>query len=323
VHWPGNPSLRLRAALWAALAVGTSAAAPLLHRSIEAAAHATDLAFTPRTFDFGSVRAGTNVDAEFAFVNEAKGPVRILGVRGTCGCLRAEASATDVPPGGSGTVKATLSTTGRQGKQTFRVHVRTDEGKNGGATLLIRGEIRIPLRPVPHGVAFGSVEPGSRHTQEVRVEKLEAVPEVSVTAHGEGLTVERVSEDEKALVLRVTVDVPWSRITRGCSVTLTTGDCSTWVPVVWHIPPPFDVSVRQLELRDGTAEMVAKPRWPSVKLARVNVRNLPIAVKRDGDRITFTLEGPAARVPWGAAVELVPEPATLGNVRVPIRVGTD
>jgi hypothetical protein len=314
----------VRAALWAALAVGTSAAAPLLRHSIEPdGPGSTALAFEAQTFDFGSVRAGTEVDAEFAFRNDTGRAIRIASVRGSCGCLKAEASTTVVEPGARGTVKVKVSTTGRQGAQSFRVHVRTDEGAQGGTTLRVKGEIRIAFRARPAQVVFGAVEPGTERTADVRVEKLEPVEGITVTARGEGLSVERVAEDAQGLTLRVALKVPWSRTARGTSVTLATKDASSWIPVTWHVPAPFELSVRQVELRGGKGELVAKPRWPSVRLDRVSVRNLPIDVERDGDRISLTLKEPTAQLPFGSTLELVPEPASLGSVRVPVRVRAD
>lgn len=308
----------LRAALWAALALGASVGAPLLGRPFEGD-ETTALVFTPKAFAFGTVRAGAQARAEFAFVNGSDAPVRILSVHGTCGCVTAEASASYVEPRARGTIRATLSTDGRQGPQTLRVRVRTDEGPRGGARLTLTGEIRVALRPRPPQIILGAVAPGSEHTAEIRVEKLEPLRDVAIACSGDGLSAEKLAEDEGALTLRVTVKVPWTRGRQQRGVRLA-GD--TWIPVVWIVPPPFELSAEEIEIKGGKGELSAKPRWPGVTLARVDVRGLEIDVSRDGDRISFVVGDPFA-VPSGATVELVPEPLSLGVVSVPVYVRFD
>lgn len=307
--------LRARAALWAALAVGAGAAAPLLGRPPQDD-DVTGLVFAPETFDFGTVRAGTPARAAFAFVNESDAPVRILSVHGTCGCVSAEASASYVEPRGRGTVTATLDTDGRYGPQTLRVRVHTDEGPRGGARLTLKGEIRVALRPSPPRVILGAVAPGSEHTAEIGVEKLEPADDIAVACSGDGLSAEKLAEDAHALTLRVTVKVPWTRGRQQRGVRL--GDGSTWIPVTWIVPPPFELSAPEIEIKDGKGEVTAKPRWPGVALARIDTRGLPLAVARDGDRIVFALEGSPFDIPSGATVDLVPEPLSLGNVAIPV-----
>ncbi|MFI5402350.1 MAG: DUF1573 domain-containing protein [Planctomycetota bacterium] len=306
-----------RAALWAALALGASAGAPLLGTPLDGD-EGTALVFTPLVFDFGTVRAGAPARAEFAFVNESLAPVRILSVHGTCGCVTATASTSYVEPRGRGTIKATLSTEGRQGRQTLRVRVRTDEGARGGTRLTLAGEIRVALRPQPPRILLGAVAPGSEHVAEIRVEKLEPLPDVNVTCSGDGLSAEKLAEDAASLTLRVTVKVPWTRAGQQRGVRLA-GD--TWIPVAWIVPPPFELSAKEIEIKGGKGELVAKPRWPGVALARVDTHGLKLSVARDGDRIVLSLEGSPFDIPSGATVDLVPEPLSLGVVAVPVYVG--
>jgi hypothetical protein len=306
----------LRAALWAALALGASLAGPLLG---EPALGETELVFTPRTFDFGSVRAGTLVRARFEVVNGSEAPVRILGVHGTCGCVRAAASTSYLEPGAKGTIDATVITEGRSGPQMLRIRVRTDEGPQGGARLTLKGDLKVALRPRPPRVILGAVAPGSEHMTDIRVEKLEPVPDVAVTPRGDGVSAEKLDEDDAGFTLRVTVKVPWTRGRQGTGVRLGSRE-STWIPVVWQVLPPFELSAHEIEIRGGKGELTAKPRWPGVTLARVDTRGLPITVTRDGDRITLALEGSPLDVPSGARIELVPEPASLGSVSIPLYV---
>lgn len=311
--------LRTRAALWAALAVGTSVGAPFLSAA-GGPSQTTALSFAPRTFDFGSVRAGADVKVEFAFTNGSKAPIRIRSVRGSCGCVKVETSSSYVEPGAGGKITAVIHTTGREGSQSFRIYVQTDEGPQTGATLMVKGAIRVALRARPGVVSLGIVDPGAERTADVRVEKLEPVHETSVKASGDGVSVEKVAEDAKGLTLKITVKVPWKRATRGNGVTVTAAEGSAWIPVAWTVPAAFELSAKEVEIKGGKGEITAKPRWPGVKLAQVNVRNLPIEVARDGDRILFTLKDTPLAVPSGAMIELLPEPLALGSMRIPVYV---
>jgi len=310
--------VRARAALWAALAVGASLGAPYLAAPGEGD---TELVFTPTTFDFGTVRSGTLVRAKFEYVNGSKSAIRIRAVHGTCGCVRATASSSYVEPGAKGTIDATLITEGRSGPQKLRIRVQTDEGPASGARLTLSGNIRVALRPRPPRWILGPVAPGSEHTADIRVEKLEPVGNVPFTCRGDGVAAEKLDEGETGFTLRVTVKVPWTRGRQGTGIRLGERDANTWIPVVWQVLPPFEVSANEIELFGGRAELTAKPRWPGVTLARIDTRGLPIRATRDGDKIELSLEGSALDVPSGAWIELVPEPATLGNVTIFVSVG--
>jgi hypothetical protein len=310
----------VRAAAWAALALGASVAAPFLS---EPSGGETELVFAPRTFDFGTVRAGTLVKARFDVVNEAASPVRILGVHGTCGCVHATASSSYLEPGAKGTIDAVVITDGRSGPQKLRIRIRTDEGAKGGARLTLTGDIRVALRPRPPRVILGAVAPGSEHSADIRVEKLEPAPGVPLECVGDGLSATKLGEDGKGFTLRVTVKVPWARSRPGSGVRMGSGQAASWLPVVWHVLPPFELSAKEIELRGGRAEMTARPRFEGVTLARIDMRGLPITATRDGDRIVLTLEGSALDIPSGASIELVPEPASLGNVTVPLSVSRE
>jgi hypothetical protein len=313
-------STRIRATLWAILAVGTSLGAPLLGRQIAGAELHSALVFTPTVHDFGTVRGGMLVRTEYTYQNPTDKPIRVLGVTASCGCVHTQASTSYVEPGKSGTIRVAMMTEGRQGPQSFRIRVTTDEGPNGGARLFLKGEVRVALRPRPPRIVLGTVAPGSEHTVDLRVDRLEPTGEVMIKASGEGVAATKVAEDEKGLDLRVTVNVPWSRRSMRGGVRLQCDGGTTWIPVLWDMESPFELSATEIEMRGGKAELTAKPRWQGVTLGRIDTRGLPIQATRDGDRILLALKGSPFDVPSGAWIELIPDPATLGNVRVPVYV---
>ena len=316
-------SLKIRATLWAVLAAAASAGAPLLLGRSPGDLNGSSLVFTPQTFDFGTVSSGVLVRTRFDFVNEGKSPVRILSAHGSCGCVEAHVSESYIEPKGRGTIDAILITEGRQGPQTLGIRVRTDEGEGSGVRLALNGTIRVALRPRTPRVLLGSVAPGSEQTIEIAVEKLDPVPEVQVSCRGEGLSAEKLAEDAHGFTLRIAVKVPWKRGTQANGVRLTGGEGSTWIPVVWTVLSPFELSAESIEIAGGKGEVTAKPRWPGVSLASVDTRGFPLEVARDGDRIVLTLNGSPFDIPSGATVNLVAEPKSLGSVAIPVYVRMD
>lgn len=320
-----------RALLFAALAIAAAGGAPLLFGSGGALEHrlhgisTTALVFAEETADFGTVWTGERVTREFAFENPVAVPVRILDVAPTCGCVAVEAPLRYVEPGARGVIRATFASDGRFGPQTLRIRVRTDEGPRAGALLTLRGNVRAPLRLRPSRLLFGAVPPGSTHAETVAVERLEPVTGTAVTCRGEGLSADLTDGG-----LRVTASIPWTTGTRfnGVAVSYRVGDrqLETWLPVVWTVPSPFELTPAELEITGGAGTLMAKPRWPDkVRLARVETGGLPLEVRREtlpdgSDRLRFELTGSGFDIPSGATVELWPEPDTLGPVAVPVFV---
>jgi len=320
-----------RALLFAVLAIGASGGAPLLFGSggpLEHPLHGistTGLAFASETAAFGTIWTGERVTREFAFENPTAAPIRILDVAPTCGCVTVQAPLRYVEPGTSGTIRATFASDGRFGPQTLRIRVRTDEGRRSGALLTLTGHVRAPLRLHPSRLLLGAVVPGATHEETVALERQEPIADATVTCRGEGLSAELAGD-----ALRVTARIPWATGTRfnGVAVSYRIGDrqLETWLPVVWTVPQPFEVSPEELEIADGRGMLTVRPRWPDVvRLARVDTKALPLEAAReelpDGStRLRFTLRGSAFDAPSGATVELWPEPDTLGPVAVPVFV---
>lgn len=72
--------------------------------------------FLEDKFSFGEIEeARGDVSHEFKFVNEGKGPVRIVNVLTTCGCTTSDWTQTAVNPGEYGYVKATFDPRNRPG----------------------------------------------------------------------------------------------------------------------------------------------------------------------------------------------------------------
>lgn len=115
-----------------------------------------------------------SVDAVFQFVNVGDTPVRILDARATCGCTRPDVTKGAIEPGDTAYVKVTYLATGRPGRFSKNVYVKTSDDSRRSKTLTISGVVigsdatltsRYPvstgkLRLQSTSVAFGEVKRG-------------------------------------------------------------------------------------------------------------------------------------------------------------------
>jgi len=67
------------------------------------------------TYDFGTVKEGTDVVHEYQFKNSGDQPLQILRVDASCGCTTPEWPKTPIMPGKSGKIKVTFKSQGRVG----------------------------------------------------------------------------------------------------------------------------------------------------------------------------------------------------------------
>ncbi len=73
------------------------------------------MVFADTSHNFGWMGEGEKVEHEFSFKNTGKSPLIIAGASVTCGCTVPEFSREPIPPGGSGSLKVTFSSAGKQG----------------------------------------------------------------------------------------------------------------------------------------------------------------------------------------------------------------
>jgi len=111
--------------------------------------------------DKGSVAVGENIDADFTIRNEGEGTLQILQVNPACGCTVAKFDK-EIPPGGSGTVHATVDTENMAGPIAKTVTVYTNDQLNPRIQLTIKAEIRPFLIIEPGYARFTSVVHGDR-----------------------------------------------------------------------------------------------------------------------------------------------------------------
>lgn len=95
--------------------------------------------------DFGKIKQNVPVSHEFTFVNKGKVPMIITNAQPSCGCTVPAWTKEPIPPGGSGSVKATFNAVA---VGAFDKSVTVTANVEGGVIMLrIRGEV---LSPVPN-----------------------------------------------------------------------------------------------------------------------------------------------------------------------------
>lgn len=89
--------------------------------------------------NFGKIKQGKPVSAEFKFTNKGEAPLIIGKAYGSCGCTGVEYPKEPVMPGASGTIKATFNAAAAG---SFNKTVTVESNAEGGTiTLSIQGEV--------------------------------------------------------------------------------------------------------------------------------------------------------------------------------------
>jgi hypothetical protein len=106
---------------------GKKATAP--GESALSASDTAHIAFEEYEHDFGKVQEGEKIAYTFSFENKGNAPLVISQATTTCGCTVSKYSRKPVPPGGSGTIEVIFDSSGRNGRQTKVVTVRSNATK--------------------------------------------------------------------------------------------------------------------------------------------------------------------------------------------------
>jgi hypothetical protein len=121
------------------------------------------------SFDAGTLRQGEPIVHRFVIRNEGSDELRLVEVRAGCGCTSTHQD-DRIPPGGTGTVQATVKTERMKGRIRKYVTVRTDDPRAESIRLELTAEIVPALEVTPsEHVAFGRVEAGTRMVRTVTV----------------------------------------------------------------------------------------------------------------------------------------------------------
>ena len=90
--------------------------------------------------DFGTIKDGEVVTAEYEFTNNGKSPLIIGNASGSCGCTVADFPKEPLPPGQSSSIKVQFNSAGKVGHQEKSVSLTTNTFR-GTHVLYIKGEV--------------------------------------------------------------------------------------------------------------------------------------------------------------------------------------
>ncbi len=130
------------------------------------------IVFQERLYDFGVSGPDEQIRHTFRFTNNGTGTLHVDGVTTDCGCTAALVSASEIPPGGTGEIKAVFKTNRLGGKQEKVITVYSDDPYEPEIDLVIRGIIKREVAVVPQGLNFDTMRKGETLTKTVRLLQL-------------------------------------------------------------------------------------------------------------------------------------------------------
>lgn len=87
------------------------------------------ISFKEYEHDFGKVTEGEKVAYVFTFINAGNSPLVITSATASCGCTVPKFDENPIPPGGSGNLEVVFDSTGKSGKQTKTITVKSNASK--------------------------------------------------------------------------------------------------------------------------------------------------------------------------------------------------
>jgi hypothetical protein len=111
--------------------------------------------FTPvgdTAYDFGVADQGAVVEHVFKFKNAGRDTLKIISVKGSCGCTKAVASAEVLAPGKAGEIKVSFNSKGWEGVQQKTVTVSTNDTANAKFIYRLTGTVVVPNKIAPAAV---------------------------------------------------------------------------------------------------------------------------------------------------------------------------
>jgi translation initiation factor 1 (eIF-1/SUI1) len=102
---------------------------------------AAHIAFENESYDFGTVKEGTNVEYSFVFSNTGKSVLKILKTKASCGCTATDPLKTILKKGEKSEIKTVFNTAGRKGNQHKTITVITNDPDKSVIVLHIQGNV--------------------------------------------------------------------------------------------------------------------------------------------------------------------------------------
>jgi hypothetical protein len=132
----------------------------------------------PQEYDFGNISQEDKVTHDFEIYNKGTGDLRIINVRGSCGCTAATPAKTNLAPGDSTELTVVFNPEGKIGKQNKLVYIKTNDPSNTVYNVKFTGNVlsnfdvvngaKIYLPETEHD--FGKVENGKVVNYDFKIE---------------------------------------------------------------------------------------------------------------------------------------------------------
>jgi hypothetical protein len=127
------------------------------------------LQFEETIYDFGVAGQESEVTHNFVFKNVGNSPLKIEGLRTSCGCTAALLSEDTIAPGKTGIIHATFKTQKYEGKQKKFIYVESNDLEKPEIELVMQGSIKSDIAIDPQGLHFGNVSKGKTISKKVKV----------------------------------------------------------------------------------------------------------------------------------------------------------
>lgn len=95
-------------------------------------------------YDFGEVPRGEHVKYDFVLSNVGGDLLKINSVKASCGCTAAKPEKSDLAPGESTNIKVDFNSTGRSGRQTKYITVKTNDPNQPAIRFKLTGVVVDP-----------------------------------------------------------------------------------------------------------------------------------------------------------------------------------
>jgi hypothetical protein len=210
--------------------------APPSDTAVEPALKLPKIRFDQPDYDFGKVEAGDEVEHTFVFRNVGDDLLSIRKVLTSCGCTAALVSEREVPPGGTGEIKATFQAKGFQGDVKKGLTVESNDPGNKLVRLTIGGNVVSEVAVEPRYLDWETLGPGdSPRPKRLRIRFLKdrGLRLEKIQSESPSVVLTKVSEDQNSAVYSVALaeDLPAGRFTGRITITSN----SERVPEV-HVP---------------------------------------------------------------------------------------
>ncbi|GAB4170144.1 MAG: DUF1573 domain-containing protein [Geothermobacteraceae bacterium] len=136
----------------------------LLHFPVCALALGPRIEVTTTDVDFGTVLQGDKVEQVFTFRNAGDEPLVIDRVKSSCGCTAALVAEREIPPGGTGEVRATFDSTRFHGGVVKTIYLYSNDPTRKLVQFHLRGTVQEEISVSSRSIIVGPLAPGQEST---------------------------------------------------------------------------------------------------------------------------------------------------------------